>query len=117
MAAPVEPLAVLRFDLQTVLAHQAAAANEARPKLVDLDAFGNDRHVGRSTTYFSGREKIVLCLSVCPATIFRAADDLAVLVDVLHELRDVIQDVEIAHVGPHPAPHLHVGAQPFGGRR
>ena len=58
----------------------------------------------------------MLCLSTEAGDDLFGADDFAVLVDVLHELRDVVQDVETAHVLPHPAPHLHVGAQPLGGR-
>ena len=115
MARQSSALAVFRFDLQTVLAHQAAAANEARPKLVDLDAFGNDpRWPEHDVLQRPGKDRALFV--GLPGDDLGAADDLAVLVDVLHELRNVIQDVEIAHVGPHPSPHLHVGAQPFGRR-
>ena len=49
------------------------------------------------------------------------ADDLTVLIHILHELGDVVEHIHAladaqlrAHVVGQPAPHLHVGAQALG---
>ena len=57
--------------------------------------------------------KIGVCLSVSPATMRTFRMHLAILDHPLREVRNVIPDVEIAHVGRHPAPFLHVGEQPL----
>jgi hypothetical protein len=110
---PIDQLAVLGADLEVPLAHQCAAAQQARPYFAHLDGF---RHFPRrpesDPAHGAGEDRRLLAdLSSNDAL---RQQDLPALDHALRVLGNVVPDIELAHVGWHPAPLLHVGQQLLG---